>query len=85
MAFIGNVIAHLRPNGGWVCRGTEYEDIEFMGEEPAFSKEEFLAAFAIVDELEASKKQAEEAAKSSALAKLTALGLTPEEIATLKK
>ena len=84
MAFIGNVIAHLRPNGGWVCRGTEYEDIEFMGDEEPFTKEEFTAAFAIVDKLEADKIAAKEAAKQSAIAKLSALGLTIEEIAAIK-
>jgi hypothetical protein len=56
MAYIGDVIVYLRPKGGFVCRGTTFEDIEFLGDEPIFTKEEFEAAFAIVDQLEAEKK-----------------------------
>jgi len=85
MAYIGDVIAHLRPNGGWVCRGLQYEDIEFLGDEPAFTKAQFTAAFAVVDQLRADKIAADEAAKVSAVQKLSALGLTAEEIKALTK
>ena len=67
MAFIGDVILHLRPQGGFICRGSEFEDIEFLGDEEHFTKEEFTAAFAIVDKLEADKIAAKEAAKQSAI------------------
>ena len=76
MAFIGDVIMYLRPNGGFVCRGLEYEDIEFMGDEPPFTKEEFLAAFAEYDAFIAEKEAQAQADKAALLARL---GITAEE------
>lgn len=84
MAHIGDVIEYLRPNGEWILRGSTYEDIEFTGDEPAFTKKQFEAAFEIVDKLQIEKLQAKEAAKLSAESKLNALGLTPEEIAAIR-
>ena len=84
MAYIGDVIRFLLPEGGFVCRGAEYEDIEFNAGSAPFTKAEFEAAFATVDKIEADKIAAKEAAKQSAIAKLSALGLTIDEIAAIK-
>jgi hypothetical protein len=83
MAHIGDVITYLRPNGGWVCRGSEYEDIEFTGDEPGFTKEEFLAGFAKYDAFIAEQNAQAEAAKAAAKAKLAALGLTADDLKAL--
>jgi hypothetical protein len=83
MAFFGDVCAYLRPTGGWVARGSKYENIEFMGDEPPFSKADYEAAFAIVDQIEADKAAADKAAKQSAMSKLAALGLTADDLKAL--
>jgi len=83
MAYIGDVIAYLRPNGGWVCRGSEYEDIEFFGDVPPFTKEQFLAGFAEYDAFVAEKEAQAQASKETAKAKLAALGLTADDLKAL--
>jgi len=82
MALFHEVLFYLRPEGGYKAVGTEYEGIEFLECEP-FTKAEFDAAFAKVDQLNA-KAEAELAAKKEAAeAKLVALGLTPEDLKVL--
>jgi len=76
------VLAFLRPNGGYVARGDEYEGIEFLECEP-FTKEEYEAAFDSVETAQ-KKTETEAAAKrSAALAKLSALGLDVEDLQAL--
>jgi folate-dependent tRNA-U54 methylase TrmFO/GidA len=82
MAKAIEVMGFLRPNGGYTQSGYEYEGITFVNCEP-FTKEEYEAAFDLVD---AAKLQAESdaiAARSAAEAKLAALGLTADDLKAL--
>ena len=72
----------LRPEGGYVSRGFEYEGIEFINCKP-FTKAEFEAALAQCDQLEAAKANAEANAKATAQAKLAALGLNTDDLKAL--
>lgn len=70
-----DVLAMLRPNGGWIMRGNEYEGITFLECEP-LTKEEFEAGFAQYDAWKAEQDAAKAATKQSLLNKL---GITEEE------
>lgn len=82
MANIAEVMTMLIPTGGWVTRGDEYEGIEFLECEP-ITKEQFEAGFAQYDAWKAEQDAAALAAKESAQAKLTALGLTTDDLKAL--
>jgi len=75
MAKSWEVLGMLIPDGGYVQRGSEYEDIEFMECEP-ITKEQYLAGFALVDEMKAQKQAEAEAAKAAVLNRL---GITADE------
>lgn len=75
MATALNVAQMLRPNGGYVIRGENFEDIEFIEANP-FSKEEFFAGFAEYDKWLADEQKKRADAKSALLAKL---GITEAE------
>lgn len=76
------VVKMLRPNGGYVSRGFEYEGIEFIDCEP-FSKEEFNLALKQYDESKAKLEANAAAKKAAAEAKLAALGLDAEDLKAL--
>jgi hypothetical protein len=82
MATIQNVLSMLIPNGGYVARGYEYEGIEFIECEP-ITKAQFEAGFAQYDAWKAEQDAAAVAAKDAAQAKLTALGLTTDDLKAL--
>jgi len=82
MAELHEVLFHLRPEGGYKAVGFDYEGIEFIECEP-FTKKEFEAAFAKVDEIKAQEATAAAAAKATAEAKLSALGLTLDDLKAL--
>ena len=82
MATHREVMAFLRPNGGYICVGTDYEGIEFLECEP-FTKKEYGAAFAAYDAKKAEEDAALEAKKLAAEAKLAALGLNAEDLKVL--
>jgi hypothetical protein len=82
MATHSDVLSYLRPNGGYVSRGTEYAGIEFIECEP-FTEAEYNAAFDKVDAAQAAKENAALAAKQAAQSKLTALGLTLDDLKAL--
>jgi hypothetical protein len=79
MAKSWEVLGMLIPDGGYVQRGSEYEDIEFLECEP-ITKAEYEAGFAAFDEMKAQKEAEIAAAKNAVYEKL---GLTAEEIAAL--
>lgn len=82
MAKFTEVLQFLRPDGGYVAIGETYEGIEFVNAEP-FTKKEFENAFAEVD-LAIAKAEADAlAAKEAAQAKLSALGLTVDDLKAL--
>ena len=82
MATSVEVLRFLIPNGGWVLVGDDYEGIEFVECEP-ITKAKFTAGFAQYDAWKAQQDSASIAAKESAQAKLTALGLTIDDLKAL--
>lgn len=83
MAKKWEVLAYLRPNGGYVQVGDDYEGITFEDYCEPFTKDEYLAAFDLVDKIkeEEAKIQAEKRAATEA--KLAALGLDIEDLKVL--
>jgi hypothetical protein len=65
----------LRPNGGWLMIGDDWEGIEFVACEPV-TKAEFEQALADYPKLLADNKTKAEADKAALLAKL---GITADE------
>ena len=82
MGLFIEVLGFLRPNGGYIARGEEYEGIKFIECEP-FSKEEFEAGFAAYDAWKLEFEAAQAAKKEAAEAKLAALGLDAEDLKAL--
>jgi hypothetical protein len=82
MATPSEVLGYLIPDGGYVLRGSEYEGIEFIEAEP-ITKAQFEAGFAQYDAWKAKQDAAAVAAKDAAQAKLTALGLTADDLKAL--
>jgi hypothetical protein len=79
---IYDVCRYLRPDGGWLTNGDDYDGIVFEECEP-FTKAEYEAAIPLAQSA-ADKKEADEiAAKAAAEAKLEALGLTPDDLRAL--
>jgi hypothetical protein len=76
------VLQFLRPNGGYVSVGEDYEGIDFVECEP-FTKEEYETGFADYDAWKAEQDAAQAAKKAAAEAKLAALGLTPDDLKAL--
>jgi hypothetical protein len=83
MANSKEVMSFLRPNGGWVQVGTDYEGITFESSCEPFTKAEYEAGFAQYDAWKAEQDEALVADRASATAKLEALGLTAEDLAAL--
>ncbi len=79
MARSYEVLAMLRPNGGYIQYGEEFEGIEFVDCEP-LTKAEWEAGFAQYDFWKA-EQDAARATQKAAL--LDRLGLTQEEFNTL--
>jgi hypothetical protein len=82
MAKSWEVINYLRPKGGIIAVGEDYEGIDFVWAEP-FTKAEYEAAFDLVDAAKAQKEADELAKKQTALAKLEALGLDIDDLKAL--
>lgn len=82
MARSYEVLAMLRPNGGYLQVGEEFEGITFLECEP-LTKEEFEAGFAAYDALVAEKEAAKQAQRGATLAKLEALGLDENDLKAL--
>jgi hypothetical protein len=83
MAKPEEVLMYLRPNGGYVQIGTDYEGITFEPSCEPFTKEEYEAGFAQYDAWKAEQVAATAAAKAAAEAKLEALGLTTDDLKAL--
>jgi hypothetical protein len=82
MAKSTDVLLMLIPQGGWAITGNEYEGIEFLQCKP-ITKAQFEAGFAQFDAWKAEQDAKAEADKAAAQAKLTALGLTAEDLQAL--
>lgn len=83
MATSIEVMVFLRPDGGYVQVGNDYEGITFEPQCEPFTKEEYEAAFDLVDAAKAQAEIDKAAAKAAAEAKLVALGLDLDDIRAL--
>jgi hypothetical protein len=83
MAKSYEVLSFLRPDGGYLQIGTDYEGITFETHCKPFTKEEYEAGFAQYDAWVIEQQATKAAAKSTAEAKLTALGLTADDLKAL--
>ena len=83
MALSREVLAFLRPNGGYVQVGETYEGITFEPQCEPFTKAEYEAAFDLVDAAKAQAEAEALAKRSAALAKLEALGLNEDDLKAL--
>lgn len=75
MAKSSDVLEMLIPTGGWVTRGDNFDDVEFIDCEP-ITKKEFEAGFAKYD---AWKAQQDADKANAKLALLQRLGITEDE------
>lgn len=82
MATTSQVLGMLIPDGGYVAVGEDYEGIQFLECEP-ITKAQFEAGFAQYDSWKAEQEAKALADKASAQAKLTALGLTTDDLKAL--
>jgi hypothetical protein len=82
MATTYEVLGFLIPNGGYIAVGDEYEGIQFIDCEP-ITKEQFEAGFAEYDTWKAQQEIDKETNKAKVEAKLTALGLTADDLKAL--
>ena len=82
MATGAEVLRMLIPTGGWVITGESYEGIEFLECDP-ITKKQFTDGFAKYDAQKSEQDAIKATAKASAQAKLSALGLTVEDLSAL--
>lgn len=82
MATHYEVLGYLRPNGGYVSYGDNYEGINFIDCEP-FSENEYKAAFNKFDKHQEQIAQEKADKKAAALAKLENLGLDIDDLKAL--
>jgi hypothetical protein len=74
------VLAYLRPNGGYIVNGEKYENIVFEKDCVPFTEDEFEAAFIDLKNKRLKDKNDKDVAKKALLERL---GITAEEAALL--
>ena len=82
MEITSGVLAMLIPTGGYVLRGDDFADVEWI-EAKAITKAEFDKGVAEYPNWKAQQDAKTEADKASATAKLEALGLTIDDLKAL--
>ncbi len=83
MATGADVLRFLRPNGGWVIIGDDFQTIRLDEGVQPITKAQFEAGFAEYDAWKAEQETAKTAKKAAAEAKLAALGLTADDLEAL--
>ena len=83
MATGTDVLNMLLPQGGWIIVGDDFDSITWVDERPNCTEAEFKAGFAEFDAWKADQEALKLAAKDSAQAKLSALGLTSTDLEAL--
>jgi hypothetical protein len=78
----GDVLFMLRPEGGWIINGNDYDTIQWISCDPV-SQEQFDAGFIEYPIWKAAQDAQQAAAKAQAEAKLEALGLTTQDLEAL--
>lgn len=76
------VLQMLIPQGGWVITGNDWDGVEFFECEP-ITKKQFENGFAQYDAWKAEQDANKATAKAAAEAKLSALGLTTDDLRAL--
>lgn len=79
MATGAEVLNYLCDGVQWVISGDDYDSIQWHDGAAAITKKQYQDGFLKVDEAKAKVEADKAAAKASALAKLSALGLTEDE------
>jgi hypothetical protein len=79
----GEVLQMLCPQGGWILVGDSFEGITWVDDRPRCTKSEFEAGFAKVEAYKKEQEIAKTNAKATAESKLSALGLTTEDLRAL--
>lgn len=82
MATGGEVLQMLIPTGGWSILGDDYEGIQFSEAQP-ITKSEFQAGFAQYDAWKAEQDAKSVSDKAALETKLTALGITADDLKAL--
>lgn len=77
-----DVLQMLRPNGGWVIYGDDFDSILWIECEP-LTRQQFIDGFAQADIWLAEKQTEIEQKRLAAEQKLAALGLTAEDLKVL--
>ena len=77
-----DVLTLLRPEGGWIIYGDDFDSIQWIYGEPV-TKLEFEAGFAQYDSWKAEQDAQAATDKANATAKLEALGLTADDLKAL--
>jgi len=77
------VLRFLVPEGGWVITGDDYASIRWDQGVTPISEKEFVEGFAKTEKWLADLEAEKEAKKAAAEAKLTALGLTTDDLKAL--
>ena len=83
MATGGDVLTFLKPNGGWVIAGDDFDSIRWDEGASKITKAEFEAGFAQFDQWKIEQDANAIEAKNKAQAKLFALGLTIDDLKAL--
>jgi hypothetical protein len=71
------------PDAQWTLNGDSYNGLEWLDTSPKPTKAELDALWESTQTAQTAKKETETLAKASALSKLTALGLTADEVKAL--
>ena len=83
MATGANVLEMLCPQGGWILRGDDFDEITWVDDRPRCTKAEYEAGFAQYDAWKAEQDAEQAAKKLAAETKLEALGLTADDLKAL--
>lgn len=83
MATGAEVLSYLCDGIEWVISGDDYDSINWFDKAAPITKTEFTKGFNAVDNMKAQAIIDKTAAKASALAKLSALGLTEDEVKSI--
>ena len=83
MATGTDVLTMLCPDSEWTIYGDDYKSIIWHNDKIAITKKQFEDGFAQFDAWKAQQDAAQIAAKAAAQAKLSALGLTVEDLQAL--
>lgn len=70
------VMEYLRPNGGWVIYGEDFDSIQYFDDCEPIAKKLFTDTLANIEQIVADKEAAKQASKQSILDRL---GITSEE------